>query len=313
VNTAPPALSGTFLIDQTLAVTPGTWTGSPSLTYTLLRDGAPISGLAGVSEATIEAYTLVAADIGPSLVLREVDSVSSTHADSSSIIYAHATHLPNTAIGVSTAGLTLADANTTVNQWAATLGGVSCTLAAGASTNRPAYNATGGVGSRPLVTFDGADDRLNGTFTKGSALTSRRAGVVGQRVAFGTGGDVWIGYSVSNSMVFGIRDHNAAAFQGVEASVATSASTTDPDGANGHYWLANDGSSQTLGVGGTTEDTDTATPTTRADGNLVVLGGGMLGAHANIAIQAWHFGPNLNSEQVTHLRALLSYHTGVSC
>jgi hypothetical protein len=110
-----------------------------------------------------------------------------------------------------------------------------------------------------------------------------------------------------------MRDHNAAAFQVVEAAVATSTSTTDPDGVTAHYWGQNNGSQQTLGVGGTTEDTDTASPATRNDSNLFVVGGNVIGNYANIAIQAAYFGAGLTSDQFTHLRALLSFHTGVNC
>ena len=73
---------------------------------------------------------------------------------------ASALQLPNTAIWISTSGLTLADGDTTVDSWLAGWGGIRPTLTAPAATNRPAYSPTGGTGGRPLVTFDGADNCL---------------------------------------------------------------------------------------------------------------------------------------------------------
>ena len=58
VNTAPPVISGTTTVGQTLTITGNTWTGTPTITYTYqwLRNGANISG------ATASTYVLVSAD-----------------------------------------------------------------------------------------------------------------------------------------------------------------------------------------------------------------------------------------------------------
>lgn len=63
-NTSIPTLSGTAQVGRTLTCDPGTWTGSPTLTYAWLRDGAPISG------ATSSTYTLVGADAGAAMSCR---------------------------------------------------------------------------------------------------------------------------------------------------------------------------------------------------------------------------------------------------
>lgn len=57
-NTVAPALSGTATVGQTLTVTNGTWTGSPTPTYSRawLRDGVVIPGATGTT------YVLVGAD-----------------------------------------------------------------------------------------------------------------------------------------------------------------------------------------------------------------------------------------------------------
>lgn len=60
VNTVAPAITGTPTSGQTLTVSNGTWTGSPTPTYTRQwrRNGVNISG------ATATTYLLVAGDVG---------------------------------------------------------------------------------------------------------------------------------------------------------------------------------------------------------------------------------------------------------
>lgn len=313
VNTNPPVLVGDVLIGESFAITPGTWTGSPSLTYSLLRDGAPIIGLVDVSKETIEAYEFLALDIGPQLILRESDSVSSTYADSDPVIYDDATHLPNTAIGVSTQGITPADGDTTVQAWAAALGGISCTLVADAATNRPAYSATGGAGSRPLVAFDGVDNVLKGAITKGAAFATYELGIVAKQLASGAAGDIAIGYYVPLTMVFSVQEQTGGKYRMTVVGGANVSTTTDPQTAMIH--ASGDAASGTINarINGTVEGTSSGTVTSRADGNTLCLGGNFSNAAASqFECQAWHCGPSLTADQRTHLRALLTYHTGVS-
>ncbi|WP_395657348.1 hypothetical protein [Nocardioides sp.] len=62
-NTAPPVISGTPAVGQTLTCSNGTWTGAPtSFQYVWRRNGAAISG------ATASTYVVVAGDAGASLV-----------------------------------------------------------------------------------------------------------------------------------------------------------------------------------------------------------------------------------------------------
>ena len=63
-NTAAPVASGTGTVGQTLSVTNGTWTNSPTFTYQWLRGGATIAG------ATAATYVLVAGDSGTSVSCR---------------------------------------------------------------------------------------------------------------------------------------------------------------------------------------------------------------------------------------------------
>lgn len=66
VNTVAPALSGTATVGQTLTVTNGTWTGTPTPTFTRewLRDGVVIAGATGTTRV------LEAADEGAVIRVR---------------------------------------------------------------------------------------------------------------------------------------------------------------------------------------------------------------------------------------------------
>lgn len=61
-NTVTPVASGTATVGQTLSVTDGTWTGSPSFTYQWQRDDDGDSVFANISSATANSYTLADAD-----------------------------------------------------------------------------------------------------------------------------------------------------------------------------------------------------------------------------------------------------------
>jgi hypothetical protein len=58
VNSVLPSVSGTTNVGETLTGTPGTWSGSPVLTYQWRRDGADIAGETGLT------YLLADADFG---------------------------------------------------------------------------------------------------------------------------------------------------------------------------------------------------------------------------------------------------------
>ena len=61
-NLTPPVVTWTGAVGSSPAITPGTWTGGPTLTYTLYRDGVPVTGAEGLTEAAAEAYDAVSAD-----------------------------------------------------------------------------------------------------------------------------------------------------------------------------------------------------------------------------------------------------------
>lgn len=223
--------------------------------------------------------------------------------------------LPNTAIGVSVSGLTLADGDTTVDSWEALYGGISTTLSAPNPTNRPAYSAAGGTGGRPIVQFDGLDNVLRViAFTKGSAFDDYEYGVVARQTADGDTGDRVIVYSKGLTSRFQINEKTI----GWRVSVAGGANVepaTDPSLAIIHF----SGDAHTDGtincrVGGTVVATASSTVTSRPDGETLSIGalpgGSVAGA---FEVQAWYCGPALTEDQRTYLRALLTHYTGVDC
>lgn len=98
VNTAPPAISGTPTVGQTLTTTNGTWTNSPtSYTYQWLRCNSAGNSCVAIATATQKTYTLVAADEGHAIVAR----VTATNSDGSTAAESAATSAvaPATASG----------------------------------------------------------------------------------------------------------------------------------------------------------------------------------------------------------------------
>src|SRR5207247_673526 len=65
VNTAPPTISGTPTVGQTLTASTGTWSNSPtSYAYQWLRCNTSGGSCVNVSNGALKTYTLVGADAG---------------------------------------------------------------------------------------------------------------------------------------------------------------------------------------------------------------------------------------------------------
>ncbi|HET7573304.1 MAG TPA: hypothetical protein VFJ77_11625 [Gaiellaceae bacterium] len=80
-NTASPTITGTPQEGETVRVTPGTWSGSPtSYAYAWSRCDQNGDGCAAIAGATDDAYKLVAGDVGHTLRA----TVTATNADGSS-------------------------------------------------------------------------------------------------------------------------------------------------------------------------------------------------------------------------------------
>jgi hypothetical protein len=81
VNTAPPSISGTPTVGQTLTASEGTWSNAPtSFAYQWLRCNGGGNNCASVANGTQKTYTLVGADAGRTMRV----SVTATNADGSS-------------------------------------------------------------------------------------------------------------------------------------------------------------------------------------------------------------------------------------
>ncbi len=236
---------------------------------------------------------------------------------------AAAARLPTVGIGVSTMGLTLADTNTTVDQWAATLGGqiaLMGPLIAPASTDRPAYNATGGAGSRPLVTFNGVEDHLiKSAVTKGSVWTGCEMGVVGTLLVSGSTNDLMISQGAAAGARRWLAESATAGRMKVTmdnaADTLVAANSTTVETTTGHWsvdWTV--GADANIRVAGAIEGAIANDRVSYADGAPQTIGGRTGGAGANVAIQAWYYSTRqLTAAERTYLRALLTFHTGVAC
>jgi len=82
-NNTPPSISGVAVVGQTLTVTAGSWSGSPTptLSYQWYRGATPISG------ATNSTYTLVQADAGQNIkcTVTATNGAGSASADSNTV------------------------------------------------------------------------------------------------------------------------------------------------------------------------------------------------------------------------------------
>ena len=80
VNTAPPTISGTTTVGQTLTAHEGTWSNSPtSYAYRWMRCNTSVGSCVNVSNGTLKTYTLVGADAGHTMRV----AVTATNADGS--------------------------------------------------------------------------------------------------------------------------------------------------------------------------------------------------------------------------------------
>src|SRR6266516_365609 len=88
VNTAPPTITGTATVGQTLTANEGTWSNSPtSFSYQWLRCNGGGNSCVAITGATSKTYTLTAADAGHAIRVR----VTATNADGSATAESNAT------------------------------------------------------------------------------------------------------------------------------------------------------------------------------------------------------------------------------
>jgi hypothetical protein len=85
-NTTPPSITGTVAQGETLTAQPGTWTGSPTISYAYQwrRCDATGATCTDIADATGRTYVVTSADAGATIVVRvtATNAVGSTPADS---------------------------------------------------------------------------------------------------------------------------------------------------------------------------------------------------------------------------------------
>jgi Bacterial Ig-like domain (group 3) len=170
-NTEPPTISGTTTQGQTLTEANGTWTNNPVPPFTYQWEDCNAAGAAcaPISGATGQTYTLVAADVGHTIVVQETatNATGSTVASSSATavvaapaLLAPANTAPPTISGTTTQGQTLTETNGTwtnspvppfTYQWEdCNAAGAGCTAIA-AAINQTYLLTAGDVGHTIVV------------------------------------------------------------------------------------------------------------------------------------------------------------------
>jgi hypothetical protein len=223
-----------------------------------------------------------------------------------------AVQLPDAAVWVSGTGVT---ATTTVSAWASSYGGRSATLSQAGGTLQPAYSAAGGSGGRPLITFDGVDDVLEGVLTTGSPWSAAELGVAGSRVAFAAASDAWMMIHQSGGFIVGIRDQSATAAH-MTTATTTANGTSDPDAVPGYYHGTAVAGDVRMRKNGATEGTAPSGSFGPYSEPLTVAIGGRVatGAYANLAVQGAVASRSILSQlQREYLRQLLMRHTSIPC
>lgn len=312
--TVAPVLTWTVAHGSSPTITEGTYTGDAGTwTYDLVRLPS-ITVLSGVSKATVEAYVADrATDLGPDWkVTGTITNGSGSDSADSNIVTWDRSALP-IAGGYSGAGLTLADSGTTVDSWASSFGSISATLTAPTASRRPAYSASGGIGGRPLIDFDGSSDGIRGAISKGSAFTSVEFGHVATAGTV-TNGDYameWGGTSDRQVQLSG-GNLRANILGSLNRDGSTAISTSTPQ-----HWSCNgtgSGGACDLRLEGSSESGGVTVNASIADGSSLGIGmraGSDTGFYDG-AIHAWYAGSELTTDQRLDLRALLTYLTGAA-
>ena len=324
VITTAPVLAWTIELGNTPTLTAPVYTGADGVvTWTLYRDDTPDDTIVDVDTATAQAYAAQwsGTAVGPNDIgcqLRFLAKVTTPAgydlAFTNAVVFNDVTYLPDTAIGVSTAGITTEDFGTTVDQWAPTLGGLAASTAPAVASSafaRPAYFDTGGVGGRPRIASDGTDDALVGaSITRGAAWLDSEMGIVGFRTLYDTVSDTYIGYLD----VIYLNDRNVSEFRFTVSGGANVNTGVNPDLTPTHLSGDSDATDLNARQNGTVVGTFAIAQPSRADGNAYSLFASTIGTRfASMSYQAWYLGGKLTTDQRLHLRALLTYHTGISC
>ena len=225
--------------------------------------------------------------------------------------------LPDTAIWISQEGITL---DVGVSAWSSSYGGISATVSQADGAKQPAYSATGGVGGRPLIMFDGVDDSLfTSVFTLGTTSWSNfEGGMAGAMLSGNSNGDKVLEYYQPTGRYRPLQRASTGSRVNANIQGGVGGSTTwgtDVDGVTGHFSGDWDGADLTVRLAGVAQSTVATAGVSLLDGGKFTICAFNAGTSAWAAaeFQSAYIGAKLTDEQRTYLRALLTYYTGVNC
>jgi hypothetical protein len=271
VNSVAPVIAGTVTIGGSVTITAGTWSGAPTLTYTLVRGGVADGTEVNRTEAQAEAYVFVAADIGPSIVWRETaTNAGGSDSEDSNALSFSPTQLTNVRLWLrADLGVTLNGAD--VDIWA-DQSGAGNDFSAAAAANQPLFiGLDAGFNQKPAVQFDGGSEWLRDTaFSWGAAPTAMSVWCVCRIDTLVTLDRVWT-YAAANPVFLRENTGPLAIFSG---NAINSSSAWAGTKAWGGVW---DGATQWLYDGGTQVDTDPNANAMPADGAVFALGASTTG------------------------------------
>src|SRR5215211_4343642 len=190
-NTAVPTISGTAQDGQTLTALPGTWSGTPPISYTYQwRRCDPLdAACADIAGATSSTYTLTAADVGWTTIVRVTASNAAGSASASSAETAVVAPAPPANTALPTVSGTAQDGQTLTaspGTWSGTTpityayqwrrcnsGGNGCSSIAGATNGTHAL-VSADVGStlRVVVTASNAGGSASATSAQTAVVTA---------------------------------------------------------------------------------------------------------------------------------------------
>lgn len=262
----PPSISGTVAHGNVLTVTPGTWTGSPSIT------GQWYAGASAITGETGSTYTVDRADvsIGPDITYVEDPGGGGTPEPSNALSY----YPTQDYRGV----WDLAEDVTLVGSDIDSIGdqGSVGTMAAAASGNRPAHSASDSdFSSEPTAAFDGGTEYLRVVAASmGGSLAYYAPGACA-RIITGVGNnDRLIDYNNRDNVRCSVG--SGVPYLTISATHSVSAVNVR-DSTRTILGVATYGGAQSIYVSGTQEAATTNPTSGPPDGLVLALGGSTSG------------------------------------
>lgn len=320
-NVSPPSLTGTTVtIGGSPVVTVGTWSGTPVLTYTLKRGVTTIAG-PGASEATIEAYVFVAADVGPDITVIETDSVSSTAATSAAVRYNYVTQLPSP-MGLHDLDATYVTAVGADVDIITDRSGLANHMQAASGLVRPSYFSSGfnggvGAGNTAYMLGDGAAEYLRkAAADTGASNPPATTMLFVGKVVTPVASEIHMAIA-STGAALRLRLQYAAT--GVRnssliTSGTTANGTTDPTADEAVYWCRWTGALNQIGTNNAQEASQNAvTAPTDIDGGVFSLLGSNTGTLLSNTQIAWagFLGDDITTAQLADFVAYATWRWGL--